>query len=70
MLAASSFEEYDFELVTKKILTNAIPYAPSDDGDDTHAAQFKKAFVIDTSEWYRQDNPRMHPLNVNGNPYI
>jgi hypothetical protein len=69
-MAASSFEEYDFEHETKKMLTKAIPYTSSDDEEEIRAKKLERAFVIDTSEWYRGDNPRLHPFHSNGNLYI
>jgi hypothetical protein len=67
ILAACSFDEFDFELVTKKMLTNMIPFTPTDEeNEDDKNAMFKKSFVIDTAEWYRQDDPRTNSFNENG----
>lgn len=59
------FDDYVFEDVTKKMLLNAQPFIANDDSDDK-STLLRKAFVIDTAEWYDKENPRKHQKDDKG----
>ena len=47
------------------MLLNAQPFMVNDDSDDK-STLLRKAFVVDTTEWYDKENPRKHQRDDKG----